>query len=101
MKHGSSTAGEVKALQQALEDFEDHMYVTMRIPSDSQSGILQVINGGHSIKDRERSAYIKNLMTSIPLKLPGHNHVSGLTQMADPLTKPKEIDWFDKPHSII
>lgn len=65
MKHGSSTAGEVNALQQALEDILDHMLVanrllhgkaSFRILSDSQSGILQVRFGGHTIKDRERSA---------------------------------------------
>lgn len=110
MKHGSSTAGEVNAVQQSMEDIEDQLLVasrmlpastTFRILSDSQSGILQITNGGHSIKDRERAKYIKYLIQSVPFKVEGLNHVSGLLQMADPLTKPKELDWYDKYHSLL
>lgn len=109
MKHASSTSGEVNALQQALEDVEDHFYVAqtivpnakVRILSDSMSGILQVANGGHSIKDKERAKYIKYLISALPFPCLGLNHVSGLIQLADPLTKIKALNWFTDDSSLI
>lgn len=98
MKHASSTSGEVNAVQQGLEDTEDIFYLlskiepraTARLLSDSMSGILQIANGGHSIRDKERAQYIRYLLQAIPFPHKGINHVSGLIQMADPLTKVKE-----------
>lgn len=108
MKHGSSTSGEVNALQQALEDTDEHILlisaflrdIPIRILSDSMSGILQVINGGHTIRDRERAAYIRTLLECLPIPFDGLEHVSGLIQMADPLTKIKILDWFNQVASL-
>lgn len=103
MKHFSSTAGEVNAIHQALHDIDDHVYLTsmlfpsarMRILSDSMSGILQIQNGGATIVGKERSKYIKYLLNTLPLPHSGLEHVSGLIQLADPLTKVKQLNWFD------
>lgn len=109
MKHGSSTSGEVNAIQQALEDADDIFYLskklfskaTVRILSDSMSGILQIGNGGHSLKDKERARYIRYLMRTLPFPHVGLNHVSGVIQMADPLTKVKELNWYSRDVSVL
>lgn len=98
MKHASSTSGEVNAVMQALQDVEDVFYIAsaliesaeVRVLSDSMSGILQIANGGHTFKDRSRSDYIKELMNTLPFPHSGISHVSGLIQLADPLTKVKD-----------
>lgn len=104
MKHGSSTSGEVNAIQQALEDTCDHFEVAydllksakVRVLSDSMSGILQIYNGGHTFKDRARASYVNYLMRGLPYEHEGINHVSGNIQLADPLTKIKSLDWYSK-----
>lgn len=109
MKHSSSTSGEVNAIMQALQDIEDVFYVAalvteeanVRILSDSMSGILQVANGGHSFKDKNRADFIKQLMNHLPFPHLGIQHVSGLIQLADPLTKVKDLNWFTRGSSVL
>lgn len=98
MKHASSTSGEVNAIMQALQDLDDVYYIasalidgaTVRILSDSMSGILQIANGGHTFRDKNRAGYIKQLLNNLPFPHLGIDHVSGLIQLADPLTKIKD-----------
>lgn len=109
MKHASSTAGEVNAIMQALQDVEDIFFVgsaligsaNVRVLSDSMSGILQIANGGHTFKDRRRSDYIKELLNNLPFPHYGISHVSGLIQLADPLTKVKALNWFTHGSSVL
>lgn len=109
MKHPSSTSGEVNAIYQSLLDVEDVLYfcsllhddASVRVLSDSMSGIQQIQNGGHTIKDRERSQFIKQLLWTTPFPNQGLNHVSGLIQMADPLTKVKELNWYGKGKTVL
>lgn len=109
MKHQSSTSGEVNSIQQALEDTYDifliskrlHVVASTRTLSDSMSGILQIANGGHSIRDRERASYIRYLLQSLPHPTLGIDHVSGLVQLADALTKAKELNWYSRGSSVM
>lgn len=102
LKHASSTAGEVNAMLQALEEGEDCFLLVsllfpecpIRLLTDSQSGILQILNGGHTITARERAGYIRQLLAGLPLESLGLEHVPGELQLADPLTKPKALSWF-------
>lgn len=109
MKHASSTSGEVNAIQQALLDIEDILYfcslihkdANIRTLSDSMSGIQQIMNGGHSIKDKQRADFIKQLLNTAPYPSLGIGHVSGLIQMADPLTKVKDLNWYGKGATVL
>lgn len=102
MKHASSTSGEVNAILQALEEADDVVAVasalfpmaTLRILSDSLSGILQINNGGHTIKSRSTASYIRYLLGISHLPNNGMEHVPGTLQLADPLTKVKPIGWY-------
>lgn len=73
----------------------------VRILSDSMSGILQIANGGHSFKDKQRADFIKQLMNTLPFPHHGIDHVSGLIQLADPLTKVKELNWYSSGASVL
>lgn len=109
MKHPSSTSGEVNAIQQSLHDVEDVLHLaslikataTVRVLTDSMSGILQVENGGHTKKDRDRARYIKHQIQNLPYPSHGLNHVSGQIQMADPLTKIMGLDWYSKGATVL
>lgn len=109
MKHASSTSGEVNAIQQAIQDVDDILYLAsilgvtanIRTLTDSMSGIQQIENGGHSIKDKERATYIKQMILALPFPSDGLNHVSGLIQMADPLTKVKALNWYGRTTNMI
>lgn len=102
LKHASSTAGEVNAILQALEETADCLSVvstmypdsTLRILSDSMSGILQIANGGSTIKSKTTASYINHLLTRLPLINNGIEHVPGEIQLADPLTKVKQLQWY-------
>lgn len=65
------------------------------------SGILQIANGGHSYKDKNRSDFIKQLMNTLPFPHGGIDHVSGLIQLADPLTKVKDLTWYSSGFSVL
>lgn len=64
--------------------------------SDSNSGITQIENGGHTIKSRRKSEYIKDLLTDSPIGEIRLEHVSGTIQLADALTKTKSLDFYDQ-----
>ena len=108
LKHASSTSGEVNAILQALEECDDALILasclfpsaSIRLLSDSMSGIQQILNGGHTLKARETSSYIKWLITHLPLPSKGLEHVSGQIQLADPLTKVKPLSWYAKFDAI-
>lgn len=74
MKHASSTAGEVNAIREASEDLDDtfitilEMFGSMpvRLLTDSQSGLLQIKNGGHTIRAKRTAEYIRSLHQECP-----------------------------------
>jgi hypothetical protein len=110
MRHASSTSGEVNAIHQSLLDVDDFFWLltkftpdaSFRLLTDSQSGLLQIVNGGHTFKDRARSNYIKELHSLLPVsKSHGFCHVSGLLQLADPLTKIKTLNWYSQYRSTL
>jgi hypothetical protein len=102
-KHSSSTSAEVNAIYQCLLEVDDQFFLaqklvssaTVRIFSDSMSGILQVANGGHTLRDKERAKFIRDLIGGLPFPVPaGLEHVSGLINLADPMTKAKSLGWY-------
>lgn len=103
LKHGSSTAAEVNAILQALEDVDDTLIiinelfgnVPVRMLSDSNSGILQIQNGGHTIRSRRKSEYIMDLLENSPLGKISLEHISGEIQLADALTKIKYLKFYN------
>lgn len=104
LKHASSTAGEVNAIREASEDLDDILIMTaelygklpVRLLTDSQSGLLQIENGGHTIRARRLSEYIKSLHESSPHGRISREHVSGSIQLADALTKIRELTFFNE-----
>lgn len=88
LKHASSTAAEVNAILQALEEVDDLLIIVealfgpipSRVLSDSNSGILQIMNGGHTIKSRRKSEYIKEMMELSPIGKMSLEHVEGKLQ---------------------
>lgn len=104
LKHASSTAGEVNAIREATEDLDDIFImmkelfseVPVRLLSDSQSGLTQINNGGHTIRAHRTSDYIKSLHDECPLGQIKREHVSGKIQLADALTKVREIEFWNE-----
>lgn len=66
-----------------------------RILSDSNSGIIQIQNGGHTIKAKRKAEYIRDMLQFSPIGEIKLEHVSGQIQLADALTKPKRLDFYD------
>lgn len=103
MKHASSTAAEVNAILQCLEDIDDVLIMTEtlfgKIPttmlSDSNSGIQQIKNGGHNIKAKRKSEYILEMLKHSPIGEIELRHVSGDIQLADALTKIKDLRFYN------
>lgn len=104
LKHASSTAGEVNAIREATEDIDDILIVVSelfgrirtRMLSDSNSGLLQIENGGHTIRAKRTAEYIKSMHNESPIGSIIREHISGHIQLADALTKIKDLDFYNE-----
>lgn len=104
LKHASSTAGEVNAIREATEDIDDVVIITealfgplpIRMLTDSNSGMKQIANGGHTIRSRRTAEYIRSMHKDCILGAVSLEHVSGQIQLADGLTKIKKLTEFNE-----
>lgn len=64
--------------------------------SDSNSGLQQIANGGHTIRSKRTAEYIKSLHAEVPTGTITREHVDGNIQLADALTKIKDIEFYNE-----
>lgn len=103
----SSTAAETNAIYQAICDVEDVLFsikaimsrdfpkIPIIILTDSNSGRLQILNEKGSKTERTRADFIVDWMNRMEISHNDFRHVPGMINLADPLTKPVRLDWYN------
>lgn len=64
--------------------------------SDSNSGLQQIANGGHTIRSKRIAEYVKSLHADMPTGTMTREHVNGDIQLADALTKIKDLEFYNE-----
>lgn len=110
--HHSSVSAETFAIYKAAQETNDVIYsvrsilkplfpfIPIRLYTDSMSGVEQIKNEKGTKSDRIRNEYIRNWMFGLGMHLSDLRHGSGQYNMADPLTKPKHLDWYNAPNTL-
>lgn len=110
--HHSSVSAETFAIYKAAQETNDVIYsirsilkpifpfIPVHLYSDSLSGVEQIKNEKGTKNDRIRNEYIRNWMSGLGMQLSDLRHGPGQHNMADPLTKPKHLDWYNAPNTL-
>lgn len=104
--HHSSVSAEVYSIYKATQEINDVIYtirnvlkpmfseIPIHIYTDSLSGVEQIRNEKGTKQERVRNDQIRSWMYGLGLSLSDLRHGSGEMNMADALTKPKPLDWY-------
>lgn len=104
--HHSSVSAETFAIYKATQEVNDVIFsirsilkplfpfIPVQVYTDSKSGVEQILNERGTKTDRIRGDHIRAWMKGVSMKSEDLRHGSGRYNMADPLTKPIDLDWY-------
>lgn len=106
--HHSSVSAEVHAIYKATQEVNDVIHtirqilkpvfphIPIHVYTDSLSGVEQIKNEKGTKQERIRNDHIRAWMSEHGMKLSDLRHGAGDMNMADPLTKPKPLKWYQE-----